>query len=1003
MADAIKVAVRVRPFNARESKMGCSLVISMKGNQVFLGDVGGAEEKPRKFAYDYAYWTHNPSDKHFADNNKVYEDLGKQVYDLCFDGYNACLFAYGQTGAGKSYSMWGRPPDDLGIVPKLCTEMFTKAGELNEGEGSAFIEVNYLEVYCERVMDLLNPATKGKQLKVREHPTLGPYVESLSSHAVSSAEQLQKLFDLGQSARTVAATQMNSESSRSHSVFTIKLTVTQPLPDGATQEDKDEATVISKINLVDLAGSERQDKTHAQGQQLKEAANINKSLLALGQVISTLAKGGAKVPYRDSVLTWLLKESLGGNSKTIMIAAISPASDNVEETLSTLRYADMVKKIKNKAVKMEGETARMLREMREEIERLKAAAAGGGGGGGAGMSEEEKARLAESESLMKGMTASLEDRVEEAAAAAAKAAVVLSQTDSFMNRASWRASVSNPDEVPRLIFMSHDDSLNGTLVLPLRKTEGNTIGEWQRFHMRNLSDRLVPSDTKAMLESKAGSSETFKFVQMSPPFVAGAMFEEEGEAVILCLPGGRIYVNGEQLEVGEVRALEHKDRVFAGANNSFLFANSAVTEADTSGEAWTRSRDEVYSKKGKFSAFSEMYEVREAELIEQKKALESAVENSVVSTLQGVKAGKELLASKHARGWSRKVSERNKARVQDAVLELMPGIDEANHLAQVAKRQIMYSIELRSQTATKGTKNLASRKNLFPVVVATDLDYDGDGEADDMDDIVASQQQTWTADKFNDRLLRMRMYCRDLDGDGVVDGLDGDDPFFDTHGKANAAEVKELKDELERLRGLLGDSADAVGEGGVQKLVSDKALIERERKRVEEENAALVAQLESLGAQPVHASVDEEGNVTFEVNGRQVSLHEARSSAMEQAERRTMARQPSTASAALAGVAPSTELQEENAALKKELAEAQAQAQAQACARCGAGAGDTPVGAILSPRTPGSIGARSALQHELAELRDQLKTAHREAHELSHAIAEEARAIASELGKDLGF
>jgi len=342
------------------------------------------------------------------------------------------------------------------------------------------------------------------------------------------------------------------------------------------------------------------------------------------------------------------------------------------------------------------------------------------------------------------------------------------------------------------------------------------------------------------------------------------------------------------------------------------------------------------------------------------------------------------------------------------VLHLMPGIDEANHLAQMANRTIFYSIELRSQAAKAGsTSNIASRKNLFPVVVATDTDADGDGEADDPEAYLASQQQTWTVQNFEDRLLRMRLYCRDLDGDGVVDGLDGDDPFFDTHGKMSGAEVEALKSELERLRALVGDDAAAGGGDVHAKHVAEKGLREREKIRMEEENAALIAQLENLGVQPVHALVGEDGEVKFDLGGKTVSLHEAKAEAQEQAERRTFARQASNVGGAgtpvkMGGAGAqlaSKELAEENEVLKKELEELKARAAAGGGA--GNGFGTPMMGALSSPGTPG--GSRTALQQELAELRDQLKTAHKEAHELSHAIAEEARAIASELGKDLGF
>jgi kinesin family protein 1 len=253
-----------------------------------------------------------------------------------FEGYNVCIFAYGQTGSGKSYTMMGKPEGgEKGIIPRTCEEMFDKIVSNSDPSLSFSVEVSYMEIYCEKVRDLLNPKSSGN-LRVREHSKLGPYVENLAKLAVTSFANINDLMDEGNKARTVAATNMNETSSRSHAVFTIILT--QKKHDSMTGLNTEK---VSKISLVDLAGSERAKDTGAEGKRLQEGANINKSLTTLGKVIHALAaskKKGDYVPYRDSVLTWLLKENLGGNSKTAMIAAISPAHINYEETLSTLRY-----------------------------------------------------------------------------------------------------------------------------------------------------------------------------------------------------------------------------------------------------------------------------------------------------------------------------------------------------------------------------------------------------------------------------------------------------------------------------------------------------------------------------------------------------------------------------------------------------------------------------------------------------------------------------------------
>lgn len=274
--------------------------------------------------------------------------------------------------------------EEPGVIPKICQNMFQRITEFQKDKNLTYtVEVSYLEIYNERVRDLLNPATKGN-LKVREHPSTGPYVEDLAKLAVRSFQEIDHLMDEGNKARTVAATSMNETSSRSHAVFT--LTVTQKRHDVETRMDTEK---VAKISLVDLAGSERATSTGATGARLKEGAEINRSLSTLGRVIAALAdlsmgkkKTMSMVPYRDSVLTWLLKDSLGGNSMTAMIAAISPADINFEETLSTLRYADSAKRIKNHAVVNEDPNARMIRELKEELAQLRSKLGNGATSGG---------------------------------------------------------------------------------------------------------------------------------------------------------------------------------------------------------------------------------------------------------------------------------------------------------------------------------------------------------------------------------------------------------------------------------------------------------------------------------------------------------------------------------------------------------------------------------------------------------------------------------------------
>uniref|UniRef100_A0A8C3TZ10 Kinesin-like protein n=1 Tax=Catharus ustulatus TaxID=91951 RepID=A0A8C3TZ10_CATUS len=352
-----------------------------------------SREKTVAFSFDYCYWSVDPEDPKYASQEMVFQDLGTSVLSGAFRGYNICLFAYGQTGSGKTYTMMGTPAS-IGLTPRICEV-------LSEFNFPFFLFLfSFLEIYNERVRDLLKQSDKTKPytLRVREHPETGPYVQGLTQHLVTDYKQVVKLLEEGIAKRITAATHIHNASSRSHAVFTIHYTQ-------AILENNLPSEIASKINLVDLAGSERADPSYCKD-RITEGANINKSLVTLGIVISTLAQNSqmfsscqsitsitseaesgrgdnppsgsssgrrpAYIPYRDSILTWLLKDSLGGNSKTIMIATISPASSSYNETMSTLRYAANAKNIINKPRVNEDANVKLIRELREEIDRLKA-------------------------------------------------------------------------------------------------------------------------------------------------------------------------------------------------------------------------------------------------------------------------------------------------------------------------------------------------------------------------------------------------------------------------------------------------------------------------------------------------------------------------------------------------------------------------------------------------------------------------------------------------------
>ncbi|KAI1849455.1 hypothetical protein JX266_004950 [Neoarthrinium moseri] len=365
----VRVVVRVRAFLPREIERGAECLISMdpvmQSTTLHVpndSDPANAKARTRKvveeksFTFDNSFWSHDKEDRHYAHQEEVYNALGEEFLDHNFEGYHTCIFAYGQTGSGKSYTMMGTP-DQPGLIPRTCEDLFQRieAAQNETPNISYHVRASYFEVYNEHVRDLLVPVVPNQApyyLKIRESPSEGPYVKDLTEVPVRSLNEILRYMKLGDASRTVASTKMNDTSSRSHAVFTIMLK--QIHHDMETDETTERS---SRIRLVDLAGSERAKSTEATGARLREGSNINKSLTTLGRVIAALADpkhrpGGKRnkdiVPYRDSILTWLLKDSLGGNSKTAMIACIAPS--DYEETLSTLRYADQAKRIRTRAV-----------------------------------------------------------------------------------------------------------------------------------------------------------------------------------------------------------------------------------------------------------------------------------------------------------------------------------------------------------------------------------------------------------------------------------------------------------------------------------------------------------------------------------------------------------------------------------------------------------------------------------------------------------------------------
>eukprot|EP01062_Namystynia_karyoxenos_P027740 TRINITY_DN211_c3_g3_i2.p1 TRINITY_DN211_c3_g3~~TRINITY_DN211_c3_g3_i2.p1 ORF type:complete len:1101 (+),score=316.70 TRINITY_DN211_c3_g3_i2:103-3303(+) len=379
----------------------------------------------RELAYD---------DVFCGGQDQVYQQYGRPMIAEAFQGYHCCLFAYGQTGSGKSYSMigdiegWRRSgnismpvpgsgrrnsfrincrAESRGVLIRACEDLWERVSQRPDIE--YHIEVSFYQIYLEKVQCLLN-FRKGKSLRVREHPATGPYVEDLSTLSVRDYESMLRLIEDGNRVRRVSNTRANHISSRSHAVFCINITQSQG--DRTAGGRGAASSRVSKVSLVDLAGSERVVKTGATGQGLVEAGNINQSLTTLGKVISTLYEmqtGRAKcrhVPYRDSALTWLLKESLGGNSFTTMLSTISPSEHDYEETLSTLRYSDQAKRIVNKAVVNENNTRRIISQLKSEIRTLQEQLA-------RGADQSLAEQLDQSQKLMDQMSRTWEEKWEE--------------------------------------------------------------------------------------------------------------------------------------------------------------------------------------------------------------------------------------------------------------------------------------------------------------------------------------------------------------------------------------------------------------------------------------------------------------------------------------------------------------------------------------------------------------------------------------------------------------
>uniref|UniRef100_A0A8C4IML1 plus-end-directed kinesin ATPase n=1 Tax=Dicentrarchus labrax TaxID=13489 RepID=A0A8C4IML1_DICLA len=816
---SVKVAVRVRPFNSREMSKDSKCIIQMQGNTTTISNPKAPKEPAKTFSFDYSYWSHTtPEDPSFASQNLVYNDIGKEMLAHAFEGYNVCIFAYGQTGAGKSYTMMGKQEEGQeGIIPMLCEDLFEKINEDNNKEELSYsVEVSYMEIYCERVRDLLNPKNKGN-LRVREHPLLGPYVEDLSKLAVTSYTDIADLMDAGNKARTVAATNMNETSSRSHAVFTIVFT--QKKHDSETDLSTEK---VSKISLVDLAGSERADSTGAKGTRLKEGANINKSLTTLGKVISALAEVVSSkkkkktdfIPYRDSVLTWLLRENLGGNSRTAMVAALSPADINYDETLSTLRYADRAKNIKCNAVINEDPNNKLVRDLKDEVARLKELLRA------QGLGDILDSEFCAITAVMLHFSSSVSYQHKSSLLNIKE--YVLCEGELSSNFVSFLSL--------QMFFLHYREALLAEMGVAIRE-DGGTLGVFspkKTPHLVNLNEDPLMSECLLYYIkdgiTRVGQADAERRQDI---VLSGAHIKEEhcifrsernanGDVIVMLVPceGSETYVNGKRVE--DAIQLRSGNRIIMGKNHVFRFNHPeqarAEREKTPSAETpvepvdWTFAQRELLEKQGidmkqemekRLTEMEILYKKEKEEadqLLEQQRLVSSNKLKFNQTHLMNLTTQSVLYNHFRSLPWTqhefelaqwafRKWRYHQFTSLRDQLWGNAVYLKEANAISVELKKKVQFQFVLLTDTLYSP---------LPPELLSAEPEKERDSRpfprtvvAVEVQDLKNGATHYWSLDKLKQRLEQMReMYDRagemastnQEDGEGT---LTGNDPFYD--------------------------------------------------------------------------------------------------------------------------------------------------------------------------------------------------------------------------------
>ncbi|XP_074602042.1 osmotic avoidance abnormal protein 3-like isoform X2 [Brevipalpus obovatus] len=456
--ESVKVAVRCRPLNKKEKDLRSKSIIEIDSSlgQCSIYNPHEPDSPPKPFTFDGTYDVDSTTEQ-------LYNEIVFPIVESVTEGYNGTVFAYGQTGCGKSFTMQGvtSPSTQKGIIPRAFEHIFEAIA--STADTKFLVHASYLEIYNEEIRDLLGDDPKRK-LELKESPEKGVFVSGLSYHPIHDVKQCERLMEFGWKNRSVGATLMNTDSSRSHAVFSVHL---ERMETGLSSTS-DTTIRKGRLNLVDLAGSERQAKTGATGDRLKEATKINLSLSALGNVISALVDGKCThIPYRDSKLTRLLQDSLGGNTKTLMIACLSPANYNYDETLSTLRYANRAKNIQNKPKINEDPKDALLREYQQEIQRLKSLLSS---------PDQKKSELETDKDLVERMKQEYDAKMQDLIAKHRKEQERNAQLESDMNRLkqSFHQKAKHQEEQELVKDLNNNDTQTITLKSLEANQDGNT-------------------------------------------------------------------------------------------------------------------------------------------------------------------------------------------------------------------------------------------------------------------------------------------------------------------------------------------------------------------------------------------------------------------------------------------------------------------------------------------------------------------------------------------------